>query len=59
MSIYFHGSQQDIEAIGQDYLLGLADTNRFNRGFFDQQAYLWSRQGALIASTQQMVYYKL
>ena len=59
MSIYFHGSQQDIDAIGQDYLLGLADTNRFNRGFFDQQAYLWSRQGALIASTQQMVYYKL
>ena len=59
MTVYFHCSQQEVDAIGSDYLLGLADSSRFHRGFFDQQAYLWSLQGALIASTQQMVYYKL
>jgi acyl-CoA thioesterase len=59
MTVYFHCSQPEIDAIGSDYLLGLAHGNRFHRGFFDQQAYLWSRQGALIASSQQMVYYKL
>ena len=59
MTMYFHCSQAEVDAVGTDYLLGWADASRFHQGFFDQQAKLWSRQGALLANTQQMVYYKL
>jgi len=59
MSIHFQASQQELDAIGSDYLLGEAGANRFHRGFFDQHAFVWSRKGDLLASTQQMVYYKL
>lgn len=59
MSIYFHCSQTELDDVGTAYLLGQADSHRFHRGFFDQQALVWSRQGDLLASTQQMVYYKL
>jgi len=59
MSIHFQASQQELDAIGSDYLLGEAGANRFHRGFFDQHAFVWSRQGDLVASTQQMVYFKL
>jgi hypothetical protein len=30
----------------------------FRHGFFDQTAHLWSRQGLLLASAHQIVYYK-
>lgn len=58
LTTYFHIDQPHLDAIGDDYILGTAHANRFDRGFFDQSAQLWSRDGALMATTYQMVYFK-
>jgi acyl-CoA thioesterase len=58
MTTYFHADGQDLEALGGDYILATAHGDRFDRGFFDQSARLWSRDGALLATTYQLVYFK-
>jgi len=58
MTTYFHADGGRLAALGGDYILGTAHANRFDRGFFDQSAQLWSRDGALLATTYQIVYFK-
>lgn len=58
LTIYFHVDQPHLDLLGADYILGTAHANCFDRGFFDQSAQLWSRDGALIATTYQIVYFK-
>jgi acyl-CoA thioesterase len=58
MTTYFHTDGPHLEALGGDFVLGTAHGNRFGRGFFDQSAQLWSREGALLATTYQIVYFK-
>ena len=58
MTTYFHADGQDLAALGGDYILATAHGDRFDRGFFDQSAQLWSRDGALLATTYQLVYFK-
>lgn len=55
---YFHTDQCQLDAVGGDYLLASAHANRFARGYFDHSAHLWSRDGELLASTHQIVYFK-
>lgn len=58
LTTYFHADQAQIDAVGSDYVLGSAHANGFARGYFDQSAQLWSRDGALLASSHQLVYFK-
>jgi acyl-CoA thioesterase len=58
MTTYFHADSQHLGALGGDYILATARADRFERGFFDQNAQLWSRDGDLLATTYQIVYYK-
>lgn len=58
LNIYFHADQDQLDAQGDDFLLGTAHANRFSRGYFDQTAEIWSRGGVLLATTQQIVYFK-
>ncbi len=58
MTTYFHADGRYLAALGNDYVLGTAHANRFDRGFFDQSAQLWSRDGALLATAYQIVYFK-
>jgi acyl-CoA thioesterase len=58
MTTYFHVDGGVLDALGGDYILGTAHANRFDRGFFDQSAQLWGRDGALLATTYQIVYFK-
>lgn len=58
MTTYFHVDGGQLAALGGDYILGAAHGNRFDRGFFDQSAQLWSRDGALLATSYQIVYFK-
>ena len=55
---YFHADQEQLDALGGDYILGTAHANRFCDGYFDQNAQLWTRHGALLATSYQMVYFK-
>ena len=58
LTTYFHASGQELENIGGDFVLGSAHANRFADGYFDQSGHVWSRDGALLASTHQIVYFK-
>lgn len=58
MTIYYHADRESLLTQGDQYVLGTARANRFRNGFFDQSAEVWSRQGELLATTHQIVYYK-
>ncbi|PRI13935.1 acyl-CoA thioesterase [Mycobacterium shigaense] len=58
LTTYFHADQKQLDGVGTDYVLGTAHANRFSSGYFDQSAQLWSREGILLATTHQIVYFK-
>lgn len=58
MTTYFHCDEQDLAEAGEDYVLGVADANVFNKGYDDQTAQLWTRGGKLLATSQQIIYFR-
>jgi acyl-CoA thioesterase len=58
LTVYFHAGAEEIAAQGEDHILGTARTHRFSRGYFDQTAQMWGRDGTLLASAHQWVYFK-
>jgi len=58
MTTYFHCDEADLAEVGEDYLLGVADGNIFNKGYADQTAGLWTRGGKLLATSQQILYFR-
>ena len=58
MSVYFHATPAELEAVGGDFILGEAKGRRFESGFFDQHGALWSRDGVLLATTEQLCWFK-
>ncbi|MEY1662225.1 acyl-CoA thioesterase [Isoalcanivorax beigongshangi] len=59
LSTYFHATPDSLAKAGTDYLLGIAQARRFHQGYFDQGAELWSRDGELLVTSSQMVYFKV
>jgi hypothetical protein len=58
ITTYFHGSAGLLAEVGSGYLLGRATGQQFHRGYFDQAAQLWSEAGQLLATSNQIVYFK-
>jgi acyl-CoA thioesterase len=58
MTVYFHADGVQLRQAGTGYLLGQARAQTFRNGFFDQTSQLWSEAGQLLATTNQLVYYK-
>lgn len=58
LTVYFHSDATELAAVGADFVLGTARGHRYAGGHFDQSAQLWSRDGALLATTHQLVYFK-
>jgi acyl-CoA thioesterase len=58
MTTYFHCDEADLAEAGDDYLLGVADANVFEKGYSDQIAELWTRGGRLLATSQQILYFR-
>jgi len=58
MTVYFHADGAQLTASGTGYLLGQAKAHAFRNGFFDQTSQLWNEDGLLLATTNQIVYYK-
>jgi hypothetical protein len=56
--ICFHATDAEIEAIGDDYVLNEAIGTRGIASTSGQQARLWSRQGTLLATTEQLAWYR-
>lgn len=58
MTAFFHATPDDLAAVGEAAVLGVADSRIFDRGFHDQSAELWSAGGQLLATSHQTVYYR-
>jgi acyl-coenzyme A thioesterase PaaI-like protein len=58
LSVYFHATVNELEAVGDDYILNQAVGTRGAEGTVGQQARLWSPQGALLATTEQLCWYQ-
>lgn len=58
MTTYFHCDESDLADVGEDYVFGVADANILAKGFADQTAWLWSRKGRLLATSQQILYFR-
>ena len=58
MTTYFHADDAALAAAGDGYLFAQARGQAFFKGFFDHSAQLWSRQGALLATSHQIFYFK-
>lgn len=58
ITTYFHTDASLLHEVGTGYLLGRATGQQFRNGYFDQAAQLWSESGALLATSNQIVYFK-
>lgn len=58
LNIYFHVDAAELAAHGAGPVLGVAYGQVFHKGYFDQQAQVWGRDGRLLATTQQVVWFK-
>ncbi|RFA26822.1 acyl-CoA thioesterase [Alkalilimnicola ehrlichii] len=58
LTTYFHADTAQLAEQGSAPVLGLAKGVHFGKGFFDQSAEIWGSDGALLASSHQIVYYK-
>lgn len=58
MTTYFHVGVDELAANGASPLLGVSDAKAFNKGYSDQISELWTREGRLLATSQQIVYFR-
>jgi acyl-CoA thioesterase len=58
MTVYFHGTDDEIDAVGDDYILSEAVGTRGESSTSGQHARLWSRAGVLLATTEQLAWYR-
>lgn len=58
MSVYFHATPEELEAVGTDFILNEAIGTRGVYSTSGQQARLWSREGELLATTEQLAWYR-
>ncbi len=58
LSVYFHATPAELAAVGTDYVLNEATGTRGVESTSGQQARLWSRDGVLLATTEQLCWYR-
>jgi len=58
INIYFHAGEEALARQGTAPLLAVAQAQAFSDGHFDHHGHVWSSDGALLATTQQLVWYK-
>ena len=58
MSVYFHATDDELAAVGDAYILNEATGTRAEHSTSGQQARLWSRDGVLLATTEQLCWYR-
>jgi acyl-CoA thioesterase len=58
LTTYFHADSDDLKAEHISHVLTVADAKSFNKSYGDQSGELWSPGGRLLATTQQIAYFK-
>ena len=59
MTVYFHATPADLAAVGDDFVLYDATMRVAYDGFFDEISSLYGRSGTLLATMEQIVWYKV
>jgi acyl-CoA thioesterase len=58
LTTYFHADAAALAEQGSAPVLGRARALNFGKGYFDQAAEMWSMSGKLLATSNQLVYFK-
>jgi len=58
LNIYFHVDAAELAAEGSGPVLCVAKAQVFNKGYYDQEGQVWGTDGKLLATTQQIAWYK-
>ena len=58
LTTYFHADTADLASEDTSHVLAIADGNIFHKSYGDQSGELWSPNGRLLATTQQIAYFK-
>jgi acyl-CoA thioesterase len=58
LSVYVHATAAELAAVGTDYVLNEATGTRGVESTSGQEARLWSRDGVLLATTEQLCWYR-
>lgn len=58
LSVYFHATTAELASVGTDYVLNEATGTRGAHSTSGQQARLWARDGTLLATTEQLCWYR-
>ena len=59
MNVFFHATAAEIAETGSDFVLCDANWHGANDGYFDEQQMIWSESGRLLATTDQLCWYRL
>ncbi len=58
LTTYFHGDEAALHEQGTEPVVGIATAHVFSGGFADQTAQLWGKGGRLLATSNQIVWYR-
>lgn len=58
LTIHYLATAEEIAAQGSDFLLGAVHSHRFHGNYHDESARLWGRDGTLLATSNQLMYFK-
>jgi len=58
MSVYFYATAEELDALGDDFILSEAVGTRAQQSIVGSQLRLWSRNGVLLATSEQLCWFK-
>ncbi|WP_216692616.1 acyl-CoA thioesterase [Dietzia psychralcaliphila] len=58
LTIHYLATADEIAAQGTDFILGSVHAHRFHGNYHDESARLWGRDGTLLATSHQLMYFK-
>jgi acyl-CoA thioesterase len=58
MTTHFHATPDEVAAVGSDLILSEVHCRRCEGGYFDHELKLWSRQGVLLATSEQVAAFR-
>jgi len=58
MTVHIHATPEELAEVGAAYILSEVDCRRCEGGYFDHEVKLWSRSGALLATSEQVAAFR-
>lgn len=58
LSVYFHATDDELAAVGDDYVVSEAFGTRGAQSTSEEHLRMWSRSGVLLATSEQMAWYR-